>query len=137
MSNHDNRMSSVERRSVFIDYASGAYSQPIASPLAYVRARSLTREASIARIHKLDHVDCAYYHHRMKSLEKDLNVYIEEESQWRPFVLYNSIYLKEASSQLEHVNKDYHNMHANFMHKQLQDKHYIGNIEEHVSHIKK
>jgi len=65
-----------DRRSVFIDYASSSYypSQPVNS-MAMLRARSLTREASIARIHKLDNVDCAYYHQRMRSIEKELNVY--------------------------------------------------------------
>ena len=64
-----------DRRSVFIDYASATYypSHPVDS-VAMARARSLTREASLARIHKLDNVDCAYYHHRMRSIEKELNV---------------------------------------------------------------
>lgn len=64
-----------DRRSVFIDYASAHYypSQYVDS-LAMTRARSLTRDASMARIHKLENVDCAFYHHRMRSIEKDLNV---------------------------------------------------------------
>ncbi len=65
-------MSSPERRSVYIEYASHGHGYPESS--SYMRGRSLTREASIARIHRLENVDCAYYHHRMKSIEKDLNV---------------------------------------------------------------
>ncbi len=66
-----------DRRSVFIDYASSSYypSRPLDSN-TMTRARSLTREASIARMRKLDNVDCAYYHYRMKSIEKQLNVQI-------------------------------------------------------------
>lgn len=96
-----------DRRSIYIDYAAGEY-YPSS---AYTRARSLTRDASIARIHKLDHVDCAYYHHRMKSIEKDLN---------------------ESAQQLGGINKEYHNMHADFLNRQLRNEHYIGAIEEHV-----
>lgn len=66
-----------DRRSIYIDYAAGEiYPRSQVSSTAYTRARSLNRDASIARIHKLDHVDCAYYHHRIKSIEKDLNVCI-------------------------------------------------------------
>ena len=68
-------MSRSDRRSVFIDYASSSFypSKPVDSA-ALSRARSMTREASMARIHRLDNVDCAYYHTRMRSIEKDLNV---------------------------------------------------------------
>lgn len=65
----------------------------------------------MARIHRLDNVDCAYYHTRMRSIEKDLN---------------------ETSHQLDGVNKSYHDMHANFLGRQISNNYYIGAIEEHV-----
>lgn len=103
---------SVDRRSVYIDYASSTLypSHPVDNA-AFSRARSLCREQSLARIHRLDNVDCAYYHNRIRTIERDMN---------------------ESAVQLDTVNKSYHDMHANFLSRQVENKYYIGAIEEHV-----
>lgn len=105
-------MSRSDRRSVFIDYASSSFypTQQVDSA-TLSRARSVTRDASLARIHRLDNVDCAYYHNRIKSIEKDIN---------------------ESTHQLDNVNRSYHNMHADFLGRQIQNDYYIHAIEEHV-----